>query len=75
MKLFRESVPTTTQVTASFLEIPLAVSITILNQIVQTRNAEQNHALKDTRKNVNLDKLVDIGADALISIQLQKKTA
>ena len=75
MKLSRESVPITTQVTASFLENPMAVSITILKQIAQTRNAEKNPAQKDTPKNVNLDKLVDIGADAHISIQLQKKTA
>ena len=75
MKLSRESVPTTTQVTASFLENPMAVSITILKQIAQTRNAEQNLAQKDTPRSVNLDKLVDIGADAYISIQLQKKTA
>ena len=53
----------------------MAVSITILKQIVQTRNAEQNHSQKDTQRNVNLDKLADIGADAHISIQLQKKTA
>ena len=75
MKLSRESVPTTTQVTASFLESPMAVKITIQKQIAPTRNAEQNHAQKDTPKNVNLDKLVDIRADAHISIQLQKKTA
>ena len=74
MKFSRESVSTTTQVTASFLENQIAVSITILKQIVQTRNAEPNHAPKDTQRNVNLDKLVDIGADAHISIQLQKKT-
>ena len=54
MKFSRESVPTTTQVTASFLENPMAVSITILKKNVQTRNAEQNHAQKDTQRNVDL---------------------
>ena len=73
MKLSRESVPTATQVTASFLESPMAVRITIQKQISQTRNAEQNHA--HTPKNVNLDKLVNIRPDAHISIKLQKKTA